>query len=170
VRTIELTFDDGLDRAVRDLWDRLALAGVASLAGHTHPTNRPHVTLATTDGLPGGLGPLFAGLPLAVELGAPLWLGSGRRVLALAVTPDAELAALQARVWEELAPAGGRNPLHEPGRWVPHVSLTRRLGPGAAADAGALVDAMGAGPGELRGWATAARSYDSETRTTEPLG
>jgi hypothetical protein len=47
MRTVELLGDEELDRAVRAAWRRLDQAGFSSLAQHRHPTNRPHLTLAS---------------------------------------------------------------------------------------------------------------------------
>jgi hypothetical protein len=54
VRTVEVVGDAALDAAVRDVWRRLHAAGLPSLATHPHPTNRPHVTLASADDFSGG--------------------------------------------------------------------------------------------------------------------
>lgn len=149
MRTVELVFDPELERAVRTLWDRLHAAGVRSLATHTHPTNRPHVTLAVAasiDALP------RLGLPVPVRLGAPRMLG---RALVL---PVAGLQGVQTRVWSAV---GSANPLHHPDRWVPHVSLALKATPGS--------DTLLAGLPALTGHAVAARSYDQGTRTVLDL-
>ena len=152
VHTVELLLDDDLDAAVRAVWDRLAAAGLKSLALHPHPTNRPHVTLAT-----GAVRParLDLPLPLPVTLDGTIRFDGRVGMLVWLVVPSPALLALQADVWRATA---DENPLHEPGRWVPHVSLARRVPPGFAADAGVR-----------HGRFVAARSYDTETRTVVSL-
>ncbi|MEW2332379.1 hypothetical protein AB0880_31820 [Micromonospora chersina] len=54
MRTVELLCSPELDEAVRAAWDRLVAAGLPSLARNTHPTNRPHLTLASVDEFPAG--------------------------------------------------------------------------------------------------------------------
>ncbi|GAB7045581.1 2'-5' RNA ligase family protein [Catenuloplanes indicus] len=149
MRTVELLLDPGLEREVRSLWSRLHAAGARSLATHTHPTNRPHVTLVVVpslEGLP------FLGLPVPVSLGAPRMLG---RALVL---PATGLHEMHARVWRAV---GSANPLHDPARWVPHVSLALNATPGS--------DALLTGLPPLTGEVVAARSYDQETRTVIDL-
>jgi hypothetical protein len=46
-------FDDQADAAVRRLWQRLADAGLPSLATRTHRQHRPHVSLAVAESLAG---------------------------------------------------------------------------------------------------------------------
>ena len=60
---------------------------------------------------------------------------------------------------------GAPNPLHQPGRWVPHVTLAARLRPGQAA---AAVDLLGSLTG-VEGTVCAASSYDTVTREVTPL-
>ncbi len=153
VRTVELLLDDHLDGAVRAVWERLAAAGLRSLALHPHPTNRPHVTLAAGAVLPGRLD---LPLPIPVTLDGTVLFEGRIGMLAWRVVPSPELCALQSRVWRAV---DDPNPLHEPGRWVPHVSLARRVRPGSA-----TVEV-----GVRHGWFVAARSYDTETRTVVSL-
>ncbi|MEH0820071.1 2'-5' RNA ligase family protein, partial [Micromonospora sp. CPCC 205714] len=54
MRTVELLCSPPLEQAVRAAWDRLAAAGLPSLARNTHPSNRPHLTLAWARALPPG--------------------------------------------------------------------------------------------------------------------
>jgi hypothetical protein len=152
VHTVELLLDDDLDGAVRAVWDRLAAAGLRSLALHPHPTNRPHVTLAAGDVLPGRFD---LPLPIPVTLDGTILFEGRTAMLAWRVVPSAELLALHARVWRAM---DDPNPLHEPGRWVPHVSLARRVRAGSAVDVGVR-----------HGRFVAARSYDTEVRTVVTL-
>ncbi|KJY31824.1 hypothetical protein VR45_23975, partial [Streptomyces sp. NRRL S-495] len=73
MQTVELLCDPPFDRAVRTVWQRLADAGVDSLADNPHPGHRPHLTLATCARMPAGaaerLDELLAEtLPLTVRL------------------------------------------------------------------------------------------------------
>lgn len=167
MHTVELTFDPDTDAAVRAGWQRLAAAGLPSQARHSHASNRPHVTLATVDALPGApaLVAALAVLPLPVRLGPLLCFGGRTRVLAWAVVPDAALLDLHAAIWRALTGAGRPDPPHAPGRWTPHVTLARRLDAPALAAAVAVLD----GPADVTGALTAARSYDTVSREVTPL-
>jgi hypothetical protein len=151
VRTVELLLDDDLDDAVRAVWDRLAVVGLHSLARHAHPTNRPHVTLAAGAVLP----ELNLPLPIPVTLDGAVRFDGRAGMLAWRVVPSPELRAVQAAVWRAM---DDPNPLREPGRWVPHVSLARRVPPDFTADVGVR-----------HGLLVAARSYDTRTRTVVSL-
>lgn len=154
MRTVELLPDDRLDAHVRALWWRLREAGLPSLAGHPHPTNRPHLTVVTAPALDG---PLPLALPVAAGLGAARWLG---RALVLEVTAPAQLRAIQAGCWSALADAWPG-----PGEWVPHVSLALKVPPARRDRA---LEVLG-DVRPVRGWFTAARSYDTRTRTVTAL-
>jgi hypothetical protein len=148
---VELVFDATLDAAVRDLWRLLRAAGLRSLAGHAHVSNRPHITLAVAASLEALPSPR---LPVPVRLGPARMLGH-----ALVRSADSpELRDLQAAVWDALE---ATNPLHAPDVWVPHVSLALRLPERQRADALALL----AGLPPMAGQAVAVRSYDTATRT-----
>ncbi len=167
MRTVELLGDDELDRTVRAAWRRLDQAGFSSLARHRHPTNRPHLTLASAEQFPPAAAAAFAGalrvLPVLVRLDGLRFFGGRAGMLAWAVDDDGALRELQAQVWSALDGAD-RNPQHEPGRWTPHISLARRLRPGQEALA-----AQAVGEAAVGGKLTGARSYDSVTRTVIPL-
>jgi 2'-5' RNA ligase len=164
---VELLGDAGLDQAVRQAWRRLEQAGLASLARHRHPTNRPHLTLASAEQLPSAAAAAITDalgvLPVAVRLDGLHYLGGRTGVLAWAVDGGGALRELQARVWLALDGAG-RHPQHEPGAWTPHISLARRLPPDQAALAARVV-----GDAAAAGTLSGARSYDSVTRTAIPL-
>ena len=168
VRTVELVCSPGLDAAVRGAWERLAMAGLPSLARNSHPTNRPHLTLASVDEFPPGAvarltALLDAALPVPVHLGEIRVL-DGSAPLVWLVRPDEPLVTLHAAVWAVLADADGRNPWHAPGRWTPHLSLALRFRDADAALARAVV-----GTGRPAGSFVAARSYDSTARSVAPL-
>ncbi|MEU4422528.1 2'-5' RNA ligase family protein [Actinoplanes sp. NPDC024001] len=152
MHTIELLLDARLDAGVRDVWRRLHAAGLRSLATHTHPSNRPHVTLVSAARLDSA--PPALALPVDVEVGEVTFLG---RALVRAVTGPG-LRELQAGVWNAVEPV---NPLHAPDRWIPHVSLALNV-PTAEHDAALdLLRDLKPAYGQL----TAARSYDTGSRT-----
>ncbi|GJF33527.1 hypothetical protein KNE206_62270 [Kitasatospora sp. NE20-6] len=172
MQTVELTCAPALDTAVREAWERLSEAGVPSLARNTHPGHRPHLTLASCGTAPPGalaaVGELVAGvLPLPVRLTGLLSFSarSRRRVLSWSVVPTVDLLGLHRRVWELLDGADEPNPLYLPGRWAPHLGLTRRLEP---AELALAHDVLGRMP-DLTGVFDAARSYDGTTGATVPL-
>lgn len=166
MRTVELLADGELDRAVQTAWQRLDRAGFSSLGQHRHPTNRPHLTLASADHFPPGAVAAIAGalrvLPVLVRLDGLHFFGGRAGVLAWAVD-GAGLQELQAQIWSALDGAD-RNPQHAPGAWAPHISLARRLRPGQVALA-----AQAVGEAVADGSLSTARSYDTATRTVVPL-
>ncbi|MEU6402484.1 2'-5' RNA ligase family protein [Streptomyces sp. NPDC046985] len=172
MHTVELLPDPATEARVRQVWRRLARTGLPSLAAHRHATNRPHLTLATTSGLPPAvrreLAVALSVLPLPLRLDGTIRFTGRTEALAWRVVPDAALASLHRRVWEALVALGAEdgNPLHEPGTWVPHLTLGRTRS-GAADWPDELLPADLSEPYD--GAFTAARSYDSVTRTVEPL-
>ncbi|MEU6075057.1 2'-5' RNA ligase family protein [Micromonospora sp. NPDC047074] len=169
MRTVELVCSPGLEGAVRGAWERLAAAGLPSLARNTHPTNRPHLTLAAVDEFPPGarrrLTDLFdAALPLPVRLDRIAVLG-GSAPLVWLLHPSPQLTALHAAVWDVLAGAPGQRPWHAPGSWRPHLSLALRFRDADRRRARAV-----AGADRPDGTFVAGRSYDGESRTVSPLG
>jgi 2'-5' RNA ligase len=165
VRTVELLPGDELDRAVRAAWMRLDAAGFVSLAQHRHPTNRPHLTLASAEVLPppAAIADALRLLPIEVRLEGLHLFGGRSGVLAWAVDGGHVLRDLQARVWSALD-GGDGNPQHEPDAWTPHLTLARRVRPNQLALA-----AQAVGADVVAGTFSAARSYDSLTRTVIPL-
>ncbi|MGG5260622.1 2'-5' RNA ligase family protein [Phycicoccus avicenniae] len=164
---LDLVLDDASDRAVRDEWAGLVAADLPSQARHRSASNRPHVTLTTSEGWPAG-GALEAALasldalPLDVSLGPPVLFGRGPYVLARLVVATADLLSLHARVAEALAPLS--SDLVRPGRWLPHVTLARRLTAERVEEALAV---LGSEPGEVR--IVGARHWDSVARLDESL-
>ncbi len=162
MRTVELLPDAGLDAAVRDAWARLVAAGLPSLGRHPHPTNRPHLTLASAPALP-PLGAVLGALPVPVRLAGVLAFGGERGALVWAVVPGRALLDLHAAVTAglDLDPESH----HAPGRWTPHLSLALRTTPDERAAAVALLSDLP----EVAGAFVAARTYDGATRTTRRL-
>ncbi|MBM6401132.1 2'-5' RNA ligase family protein [Phycicoccus sonneratiae] len=167
MHSVELVLDPAADEAVRDQWTLLAEAGLPSQALHRSPSNRPHVTVTTSEGWPEGpalaaaLGSL-AVLPLPVRLGPPVLLGRGPYVLARLVVATEDLLRLHADLARALAPLS--SDLVAAGRWLPHVTLARRL---RADQLEAALDVVGPGPDDVV--LEAARHWDSVARVDEPL-
>ncbi|MEU5908648.1 2'-5' RNA ligase family protein [Micromonospora sp. NPDC047467] len=168
MRTVELICSAEMDDAVRAAWGRLAAAGLPSLARNTHPTNRPHLTLAAVDEFPPGvehrLAVLFdAALPVPVTLERVVVL-DGSAPLVWLVRPTSALRALHAAVWDVLDQADGHRPWHAPGAWVPHLSLALRFRNADLRLARAVV-----GGQRPTGSFASARSYDGTDRSVTPL-
>jgi 2'-5' RNA ligase len=163
VLTVELLGDDVLEHVVRDAWQRLHGAGLDSLARHRHPTNRPHLTLATAKEITPGAAALISGaltaLPVDVRLDRLLFFRSRAGILAWAIDGGAALRSLQAEIWSALD-GSGRNPLHEPRSWTPHITLARNVRPEHEQLAARAVGAPTA-----HGQLSRARSYDTVSRT-----
>ncbi|GAA1424104.1 hypothetical protein [Agrococcus citreus] len=163
ITSIELLLDEQAEARVRADWDALAAAGMSSMAAHTSASNRPHVTLlARPTAVPQPLR-VEAALPLPLVLGPPLLLGEGeRRVLARSIVPSAALLALQAAVLDATG-EGDEAALFAPGRWMPHVTLARRIRlvdlPGALGRLGPPIEAHG----------VALRRWDAATATVSTV-
>jgi 2'-5' RNA ligase len=164
MRSIELTFDESLDRLIRNDWARLADAGLPSLASHTAPSNRPHITLAagnalTVDSL---LQDLHARLPIDVRFSGVVVFPSpqGKFVLARLVVMSRALLELHAGVHRRCT---GTFVNTRPDAWTPHVTLARRI-PGHLL--GAAMESVDA---RAEGHCIEARLWDSSTRTVTAL-
>lgn len=135
VHSVEVLFDPDTEAAVRRSWDELSAAGVRSLAAHTAPSNRPHVTLAVAqqmdDAVDDALRPVLKALPFACTIGAPMLFTGRAFILVRLLVPSAELVAFQAQVHLLCLPhmPGGPLPHTDPGQWTPHVTLARRVPP-----------------------------------------
>lgn len=187
VQSVELVLDEALDARVRQQWRALAEAGLPSLARHTGPSNRPHVTLVVASGvapehedrLTAALAdgsdtdaPVPAPVPLPLLLGGYVVFGTHKHVLARSVVPTAALLALQARAWQAWDGVLERPETVRPGRWTPHVTLAKHLTDAQVAHA---LTALRAGPGPDadrpgrseqadEGHAVALRRWDGERR------
>ena len=138
-------FDDQADAAVRRLWQRLAEAGLPSLATRTHRRHRPHVSLAVAESLadadPVPLRSVLTSRP-ALSLYTLSGFPGNAGVLFLGAVVTAELLAFHAEVHAAL---GGRPIRHWayylPGNWIPHCALAEGLDRSEAARAfGLLAD------------------------------
>jgi 2'-5' RNA ligase len=130
VQSLELTFDRRADEVLRAQWQALRDAGLPSMARHTGPTNRPHVTVDTRDEVPAeaekALAPVALRLPLELRIGGLLLFHGRRRwVLARHVVVDRPLLELHAHAQAVLGPDS--SPLTARGRWVPHLTLARNI-------------------------------------------
>jgi 2'-5' RNA ligase len=141
---LEMYFDAEADAAVRSLWQRLADAGLPSLATLTHRRHRPHVSLAVAESLAGAdLAPLRAVLmgrrpTLSLYVLGTFPGSEGALFLGVAVT--AELLAFHADVHAALATQPAEYwPYYLPGSWVPHCTLAQGLNRTQAARAFGLL-------------------------------
>ncbi|QZY30083.1 2'-5' RNA ligase family protein [Nocardioides coralli] len=128
VQALDVTFDRPSEARVRAAWEELRDAGLPSLARHTAPSNRPHLTLDSRDAVPAaaeaGLAVVAARLPLEVRIGSlVLFRARQRWVVARHVVVDRPLLELHEHVHAVLGPGG--SPLTLPGQWVPHLTLAR---------------------------------------------
>jgi 2'-5' RNA ligase superfamily len=172
VHSVELTFDDDTEAAVRRVWDDLMAAGVRSQAGHRSPSNRPHVTVTVAEHMDeavnAALRPVLNRLPMPCTIGAPMLFGGRVFTLVRLLVPSADLLALHAHVDEVCQPhmPGGTLPHADPGQWTPHVTLARRLPPDQLATALTL-KSVGR---DLRGRITGLRHWDGDHRIEYPIG
>jgi 2'-5' RNA ligase len=137
---VELFFDDVADARVRDLWERIAAAGLPSRL--LDLGNSPHVSL----GVCAELDPLAFAAELSVfaarepkQHATLVSLGtfSNRQgVIFFGLIATRELIELHAR-FDTLFSAAAHEPweYYRPGRWVPHCTLTTALDPALIAPA-----------------------------------
>lgn len=165
MRSIELTFAGAADARIRADWATLAGAGVPSLAGHTAPSNSPHITLAAGTDLQLSLEAqaVLRILPVGIEFSGVLVFpgGPGKYVLARSVVPTQQLVELHRLVHAEVA---GALPFTRPDSWTPHVTLARRVPHQLLGKAVEILDLR------LEGQCTDARLWDSGTKTVTSLG
>jgi 2'-5' RNA ligase len=169
VLSLELLLDPAGERAVRAQWERLAAAGIRSLAAHTAPSNRPHVTLTLVRDLDDDLRDRLAGiavvLPIGIRLERTVRFGApGRQVLAWRVTDDGPLRELHRAIDDAISDPRADVPHVAPDDWTPHITLARRVSDDEAARAEALLDP----PGPVR--LVALRSWDLERREVRAIG
>jgi 2'-5' RNA ligase len=142
-----LLFDARSDRLVRELWTRLEIAGVHTLATHTHRHHHPHLSYAVLRSwdlsrVEETLAGLLDAGPFSMSIHGTLAFPRGRAALAPAVSAD--LAKRQQQVVSAVVDTGAelhRN--YRPGGWVPHVSVaTRAQGAELATVAKAIADVL----------------------------
>ena len=157
VVSVELLLDEATEARVRADWRRLADAGLSSLAAHTAPSNRPHITLLARPTLAAvAFTAVTARLPIPITLAEPVVFAHGERgVLVWRVALSEELRDLHAAVHTE-APAGDDASHTAPGSWTPHITLARRLRLESLPDALGLIGTASEGTGvSLRRWDSA---------------
>ncbi|GAA2450698.1 2'-5' RNA ligase family protein [Streptomyces glaucus] len=173
MNTVELLLDEETERQVRRVWEHLAARGEPSQRHHGHPTNRPHLTLASVGSLTPAAQEELRGRLGALDCPAVLdglVRFSGRtHVLAWRVRRVPELLAVHATVHEVLLAAGCApdHPLLLPETWQPHITLGRSRRPAWNAPDDRLLP-----PGlhePVHGRFVTARVYDSLTRTVTSL-
>jgi hypothetical protein len=167
VHSVELVFDPDTETAVRHIWDVLREAGIPSQA----PASRPHATLTVAeridpevDGLMTTLGARF---PFPCRIGAPLFFGRAKVVLARLVVPTAELLDVHAEVHRLCLPhlSPGPMPNALPGQWTAHVTLARRVVP---AQLGRALRIAGKPP-EIVGRVVGLRRWDGNAKREYPI-
>ncbi|KQO62396.1 2'-5' RNA ligase family protein [Curtobacterium sp. Leaf261] len=167
MRSLELTLDPAGDAAVRSWWTALADAGLPSLAMHDAPSNRPHLTVAAwpTTGAEPRLQTVVGDRPRSLRFGGSVLFdaGRGRFVLARQIVVDADLAAFHLAV-HRAVPDGEERTL--PGRWTPHMTISRRLTPERV---GAALTALAEVPMPETVGVAGIRLWDGETKTVTDL-
>ncbi|MBG6103420.1 2'-5' RNA ligase [Micromonospora vinacea] len=131
VAAVELYLDPDATRRIRVLWDALEAEGVQSMRSLLEQRHRPHVSLMVAPRFdPEQVAEALQGMVVA----APLRLDfqhAGQfvgRVLWLGPAPTPELLAHHRLVHDRLATAGIPLAEHyQPGRWVPHCTLSMRV-------------------------------------------
>ena len=173
MQSVELLLDAAAHASVVGQWQALADAGLPSQAHHQGTTNAPHVTVGLASAIDEAAEARMAAagrhLPLSLTLGAPLLFGnSGRVVLARMVVVTDGLLALHGMVSQALASSPGQVEHLRVGRWVPHVTIARRI------DADALGPALRAlgedGMGTLEAEATTLRRWDGDAKQAWTVG
>ena len=164
VQSVELLLDARLEATVRHEWEALVEAGV------TRPLRRggepavPHITVGVAASIPANvedaLHEIDHGDGLGLRLGGLLLLGGRSSVLVRLVVPSAPLLDLQATVWSTLRDCPEVPDTMAPGRWTPHVTLARRVGP---SDLVTAVDVLGHRTG-AEGSVAGMRRWDGDAR------
>jgi 2'-5' RNA ligase superfamily len=131
VAALELYLDVHASRRLRTLWHSLEAEGIPTLASLQNDRHRPHVSLAAAsrlspDAVAEALGDIPVGQGLTLDMdfvgqfvGRVLWLG---------ITTTQELLTRHRAVHERLAAGGVEVWEHyQPGRWVPHCTVSLRV-------------------------------------------
>ncbi len=162
VHSVELVFDPDTEAVVRHIWDGLREAGIPSQA----PASRPHATLTVAERIDPEVDELLASLvgrfPFRCRIGAPLFFGRTKAVLARLVVPTMTLLDVHAQVHrvclQHLHPGPMANA--SPGEWTAHVTMARRIVP---AQMGRAVQIAGK-PREITGSVVGLRRWDGNTK------
>lgn len=131
-QSVDLLLDEDSEQAVVDQWRTLEAAGLASQSRHRGDSNRPHVTLTEVDAITLRVEEeitraCVAALPLDTRLGPLVLLGRGRPVLARQVLAQPAVLEVHRVVSALVGVEADRDSTVAPGRWVPHVTLARRM-------------------------------------------
>jgi 2'-5' RNA ligase superfamily len=167
VHSVELVFDPDTEAAVRHIWDELREAGIPSQA----PASRPHATLVVAERIDPAVDELLRMLgerfPFPCRIGAPLFFGRTKAVLARLVVPTTALLHVHAEVYRMCLPHldPGSKPNTLPGDWTAHVTMARRIVP---AQMGRAVRIVGK-PSELRGAVVGLRRWDGNAKREHPI-
>jgi 2'-5' RNA ligase len=173
MQSVELLLDETAHAGVVRQWQALADAGLPSQARHQGATNAPHITIGLASAIDepaeARLATALDALPMPVTIGAPLLFGGTRRVvLVRMVVATAELLALHREVANALAGCPGQVDQLAVGRWVPHVTLARRL---EADMVPAALEALGeVGHETVEAHATAMRRWDGDAKYAWTVG
>ncbi|MFZ7086938.1 2'-5' RNA ligase family protein [Curtobacterium sp. RRHDQ10] len=169
MRSVEFTFDEPTDAAVRSWWTTLTDEGLPSLALHDSPSNRPHVTLVAGPALcpTPRLQSVARSRPAAVTFGGLVRFPAarGRFVLARSVVVDPALAAFQAAVHDAVEADAEEHT--SPSEWTPHVTIARRLLPADWERAAAILDGVEVPPSAV---VQGVRFWDGDARVVTALG
>jgi 2'-5' RNA ligase superfamily len=167
VHSIELVFDSDTETAVRHIWDELREAGIPSQA----PASRPHSTLTVAERIDPAVDELLASLvgrfPMPCRIGAPLFFGRAKAVLARLVVPTTALLDVHAAVHRLCLPhlRPGPMPNALPDDWTAHVTMARRVVP---AQMGRAVRIAGKPP-EIKGAVVGLRRWDGNAKSEYPI-
>ena len=144
VQSVELLLDARLEAVVRDEWEGLVEAGVTRQLRRGGQAAVPHITVGVAASIPphieDALRVIDHGVGLELRLGGLLLLGGRSSVLVRLVVPSSPLLDLQATVWSTIQNCPDVPDTMAPGRWTPHVTLARRVGP---SDLATAVDVLG---------------------------
>ena len=168
VHSVELLFDPDTETSVRKIWDDLREAGIPSQA----PAGRPHTTLTVAERIDPEVDLLLASLlprfPFACQLGAPLFFGHAKAVLARLLVPTTELLDIHAQVHRMCLPHLHPGPMPNtlPGEWTAHVTVARRVVPARMG----LAVQIGGTPPEIEGTVVGLRRWDGNSRTEYRIG
>ena len=168
VHSVEVVFDPDTEAAVRGIWDGLRKAGIPSQA----PASRPHATLTVAERIDPDvdepLSSLASRFPMPCRIGAPLFFGRAKAVLARLVVPTTALLDVHAQVHRLCLPHLHPGPMANtlPGEWTAHVTMARRVVP---AQMGRAVRVAGK-PQEIVGTVAGLRRWDGNAKREYPIG
>jgi 2'-5' RNA ligase len=164
VQSVELLLDTHLETTVRREREALVDARVTRELRRGGDPAVPHITVGVATSIDAdvedALRQMDHGVGLELRLGGLLLLGGRSSVLVRVVVPTVPLLELQATVWQVLADSPGMPDNLVPGRWTPHVTLARRVGP---SDLWKAVDVLG-GWTSAEGSVAGMRRWDGDAR------